>query len=172
MRNSDPDAAVYWLARMLEAGEDPLYIARRLIRFASEDVGNADPQALTVAVSAMQAAEFVGLPEARIPLAQAAVYIASAPKSNASYMGLEDATADIKAGRTLDVPAHLKDAHYKGAKRLGRGEGYKYAHDFENHHVEQEYVPTSKRYYVPTELGHEKTIKAWLEHLRRPKKNS
>ena len=165
MRGSDPNATLYWLAKMLYAGEDPRFIARRIIICASEDVGNADPQALVVAAAALQSAEFIGLPECRIPLAQAAVYIACAPKSNAAYMGLEKAAADVREGRTLEVPIHLKDASYKGAKQLGRGAGYKYAHNFPGHHVEQEYVPTSTVYYEPTELGFEKTIKAWLERL-------
>jgi putative ATPase len=171
MRGSDPNATLYWLAKMLYAGEDPRFIARRIVICASEDVGNADPQALVVATAAMQASEFVGLPECRIPLAQAAVYIACAPKSNAAYIGIEKAMKDVEAGRTLEVPTHLKDASYKGAKILGRGEGYKYAHDFQNHHVEQAYLPEGERtvYYEPTELGFEKTIKAWLEKLAKNK---
>ncbi len=166
MRGSDPNATLYWLAKMVYAGEDPRFIARRIVICASEDVGNADPQALLVAAAALQAAEFVGLPECRIPLAQAAVYIACAPKSNAAYMGLEKATADIKAGRTLQVPTHLKDASYKGAEQLGHGAGYQYAHNFPGHHVEQEYVPTSTVYYEPTELGFEQTIRQRLEQLK------
>lgn len=168
MRGSDPNATLYWLAKMLYAGEDPRFIARRIVICASEDVGNADPQALVVATAALHASEFVGLPEARIPLAQAAVYVACAPKSNAAYLGIEKAIQDVEQGRTLEVPDHLKDAHYKGAKQLGRGTGYKYAHDYQDHHVEQEYVPTSTVYYEPTDLGHEKIIKAWLERLRKP----
>ena len=162
MRGSDPQAVLYWLAKMLYAGEDPRFIVRRIVICAAEDVGNADPQALVVAVAAMQASEFVGSPECRIPLAQAAVYVACAPKSNAAYLGIEKAMKDVEAGRTLDVPTHLKDASYKGAKRLGRGAGYKYAHDYPGHHVEQEYVPSSAVYYEPTDLGFEKTIKARL----------
>ena len=169
MRGSDPHAALYWLAKMLYAGEDPRFIARRIVICASEDVGNADPQALVVATSALHASEFVGLPECRIPLAQAAVYIACAPKSNAAYLGIEKAMKDVKEGRTLEVPTHLKDASYKGAKRLGRGEGYKYAHNYLGHHVDQEYVPTSTIYYEPTNLGFEKTIKAWLGALESKK---
>jgi putative ATPase len=167
LRGSDPNATLYWLAKMLYAGEDPRFIARRIVICASEDVGNADPQALVVAAAALQASEFVGLPECRIPLAQAAVYIACAPKSNAAYLGLEKATADVREGRTLEVPSHLKDASYRSAKRLGRGVGYKYAHSFPGHHVDQEYVPTSTVYYEPTDLGFEKTIGAWLAHLKR-----
>jgi len=166
MRGSDPNAALYWLAKMLYAGEDARFIARRIVICAAEDVGNADPQALMVAMAAMQAAEFVGLPEARIPLAQAAVYMACAPKSNAAYLGIEQAMKDVEEGRTFEVPDHLKDASYKSAKKLGRGEGYKYAHDYKNHHVKQEYAPNVPNYYQPTELGFEKTIKAWLEHLK------
>ncbi len=167
MRGSDPDATLYWLAKMLYAGEDPRFITRRIMICAAEDVGNADPQALVVATAAMQASEFVGMPEARIPLAQAAVYVACAPKSNAAYLGIEKAMKDVEAGRTLEVPKHLQDAHYKGAEKLGRGKGYKYAHDFPDHHVKQEYLPQSRTYYEPTDLGYEKTIKSWLERLQR-----
>jgi putative ATPase len=165
IRGSDPDAALYWLAKMLYAGEDPRFIARRLVISASEDVGNADPQALTVAVAAQQALEFIGLPEGRISLAQATVYLASAPKSNASYMGLEKATEDVKSETTKEVPQHLRDAHYSGAKVLGRGQGYQYAHDYPDHYVKQVYAPNLARYYNPTTLGYEAKIKAWLEHL-------
>ena len=165
MRGSDPHAALYWLAKMLSAGEDPRFIARRIVICASEDVGNADPQALVIATAAMHASEFVGLPECRIPLAQAAVYVACAPKSNAAYLGIEKAMKDVEEGRTLEVPQHLKDASYKGAKRLGRGQGYKYAHDYPGHHVEQEYIPTSTVYYEPADVGFEQTIKAWLKRL-------
>ena len=168
MRGSDPDAALYWLAKMLYAGEDPRFIVRRIVICASEDVGNADPQALVVATAAMQAIEFVGMPEGRIPLAQATVYVACAPKSNASYLGIEKATADIKAGRTMEVPKPLKDAHYSGAKKLGHGEGYEYAHDHPNHYVEQAYTPEKRIYYEPTDLGYEKQIKEWLRRLKRP----
>ena len=132
---------------------------------ASEDVGNADPQALILANAAFQVAEFIGMPEARIPLAQATVYIACSPKSNASYMGIENATKDITENRTLEVPAALKDASYKGAKTLGHGEGYKYAHDYEGHHVSQDYLKEKRQYYFPTEQGYEKTLKAYLELL-------
>jgi len=166
IRGSDPDAALYWLAKMLYAGEDPRFIARRLVISASEDVGNADPQALPLAVAAQQALEFIGLPEGRIPLAQATVYLACAPKSNAAYMGLENATGDVVKETTKEVPVHLKDAHYSGAKVLGHGEGYQYAHDFQDHYVKQEYAPNLGRYYTPTNLGYEAKIKAWLEHLK------
>ena len=167
MRGTDPDAALYWLAKMLYAGEDPRFIARRIIICAAEDVGMADPQALVVAVAAMQASEFVGMPECRIPLAEAAVYVACAPKSNAAYLGIEKAMKDVEEGRLLEVPKHLQDATYEGAKTLGRGKGYKYAHDFKNHHVKQDYLPAQRTYYEPTELGYEKTIKSWLERLRK-----
>ena len=144
MRGSDPDAALYWMARMLEAGEDPRFVARRMVICAAEDVGNAAPLALVLANAALQAAEFVGMPEAKIPLAQAVTYIACAPKSNAAYMGITKAQQDVEEGRTLQVPDHLKDASYPGAKRLGRGEGYKYAHDYEGHFVEQDYLPVDR----------------------------
>ena len=169
MRGSDPDAAVYWLAKMLYAGEDPRFIARRIVILASEDVGNADPQALMIATSAMQALEFVGMPEARIILAQAVVYLALAPKSNASYMALEAATADIKEGKTQEVPQHLRDASYRGAKSLGHGQGYKYAHNGEDHFVVQDYLGVSKEYYVPTELGYEKKMAERLQEWKRRK---
>jgi putative ATPase len=167
MRGSDPDAVLYWLAKLLYAGEDPRFIARRIVICASEDVGNADPQALILANSALNAAEFIGMPEARIPLAQAAVYVACAPKSNAAYMGIEKALDDIKNGRTLDVPQHLKDNSYRGAKTLGRGEGYKYAHDYKNHYVNQDYLPVRRAYYKPTGIGYEKNIKNYLDNLKK-----
>ncbi len=166
MRGSDPDAALYYLAKMLYAGEDPRFIARRIVICASEDVGNADPQALVLANAAMQVSEFIGMPEARIPLAQATVYIACSPKSNASYLGIEEALKDIKEGRTLEVPKHLCDASYQGAKRLGHA-GYKYAHDYEGHHVNQEYIPEKRSYYRPTEQGYEKNFKNYLDALRK-----
>ncbi|TAN42568.1 MAG: replication-associated recombination protein A [Nitrospirae bacterium] len=146
MRGSDPDAAVYYLAKMLYAGEDPRFIARRIVICASEDVGDADPMALVLAVSALRAAEFVGMPEARIPLAQAAIYTANAPKSNACYEAIDAALEDIKNEQTMEVPEHLKDSHYKGAKELGHGEGYKYPHSYGGH-VEQEYLKDKKTYY-------------------------
>ena len=168
MRGTDPHATLYWLAKMLYAGEDPRFIARRIVICAAEDVGNADPQALVVATAAMHASEFVGLPECRIPLAQAAVYVACAPKSNAAYLGIEKAMKDVEEGRTLEVPSHLKDASYKGAKQLGRGKGYKYAHDYKDHHIDQEYIPSAAIYYEPTDLGFEKVIKERLGALRKP----
>jgi putative ATPase len=155
MRGSDPDAVLYWLAKMIYAGEDPRFIARRIVICAAEDVGLADPQALVLANAALQVAEFVGMPEARIPLAEAAVYVACAPKSNASYLGVEAALKDVEGGKTLEVPDHLKDASLDG-DALGHGKGYKYA----------EYKPSDKRYYIPTDMGHEKRIKEWLEKLR------
>lgn len=167
MRGSDPDATLYWLAKMIYAGEDPRFIARRICICASEDVGNAQPQALILANSAAQAVEFIGMPEARIILAQAAVFVACAPKSNASYMGIESALEDVKSGRTMPVPMDLRDANYKGAKTLGHGKGYKYAHDFDKHFVEQEYIPEKKKYYTPTIMGYEAKIKQWLEELRK-----
>ncbi len=167
MRGSDPDATLYWLAKMLYAGEDPRFIARRIVICAAEDVGNADPQALVVAMAALQASEFVGLPECRIPLAQAAVYIACAPKSNAAYLGIEQATADVEAGRMLEVPTALRDASYRGAKQLGHGEGYDYPHDHPEHYTEQIYMPSAKRYYQPSDQGYEQTIKERLDQLRR-----
>ena len=148
MRGSDPDAAVYYLAKMLYAGEDPRFIARRIVICASEDVGEADPMALVIATSALRAVEFIGMPEARIPLAQAAIYIANAPKSNACYRAIESAMEDIGKEQTQEVPDHLKDAHYPGAKKLGHGKGYKYPHDYGGH-VEQEYLPKKKKYYNP-----------------------
>lgn len=169
MRGSEPDAALYWLAKMLYAGEEPRFIARRIVICASEDVGNADPQALVLANAAMQAQELIGMPESRIILAQAAVYVACAPKSNASYLGIESALSDVEEGRTMEVPTPLKDASYKGAKTLGRGEGYKYAHDYNGHFVKQDYMPQLRKYYVPGELGYEKKIKEWLEKLHEAK---
>ncbi len=148
MRGSDPDAAIYYLAKMIYAGEDPRFIARRIVICASEDVGNADPMALIVAVSALRAVEFIGMPEARIPLAQATIYIANAPKSNACYRAIESALKDVSTEVTLEVPDHLKDSHYPGAKKLGRGIGYKYPHDY-GEKIEQEYLRKKKKYYSP-----------------------
>ena len=167
MRGSDPDAALYWLAKMLYAGEDPRFISRRIVICAAEDVGNADPQALVVANAAMQVAEFVGMPEARIPLAQAVCYIACAPKSNAAYLGVEKAMKDVEESRTLEVPKHLKDANYRGAEKLGHGVDYKYAHDYKDHYVDQEYIPEKRIYYEPTDIGYEKKIKEYLDKLRK-----
>ncbi|MDP3790452.1 MAG: replication-associated recombination protein A [Candidatus Omnitrophota bacterium] len=165
MRGSDPDAVLYWLAKMIYAGEDPRFIARRIIICASEDVGNADPQALVIAAAALQSVEFVGMPEARIPLAQAAVYVACAPKSNAAYLGIESALKDVEQGKVLEVPDHLKDATMD-SEAFGHGKDYKYAHDFEDHYVKQEYKPSDKVYYIPTDIGHEKKIKEWLAKLK------
>jgi putative ATPase len=148
MRGSDPDAVAYYLAKMIYAGEDPRFIARRIVICASEDVGNADAMALVVATSALRAVEFVGMPEARIPLAQAAIYVALAPKSNASYRAIEAALEDVKTEETMEVPDHLKDSSYPGAKKLGHGEGYKYPHTYGGQ-VEQEYLPQKKKYYSP-----------------------
>jgi putative ATPase len=166
MRGSDPDAAIYWLARMLEAGEEPRFIARRIVIFASEDVGNADPRALSVAMAAAQAVEFIGLPECQLNLAQAVTYLATAPKSNASTMAISKAREDVRSGRTLQVPAHLRDSHYRGAKEFGHGEGYKYSHNYEGGYVEQQYLPEERRYYEPTDRGYEAEIKKRLEELR------
>jgi putative ATPase len=166
MRGSDPDAAIYWMAKMLYAGEEARFIARRVCILAAEDVGNADPLALVLANAALQISEFVGMPEARIPLAQAVTYVACAPKSNASYMALEKATQDIKENKVQEVPDHLKDASYRAAEKLGHGVGYKYSHDYPGHFVEQEYMPNKTRYYEPTDLGHEAKIKERLDKLR------
>ena len=162
MRGSDPDAALYWLARMISAGEDPRFIARRLVIQAAEDVGNADPMALVIANAAAHAVEFVGLPEAQIPLAQATVYVATAPKSNASYLGIARAMEDVRNRVVPLVPKHLRDANYPGAKTFGHGEGYRYPHDHPGHYVPQEYLPEgtqSRRYYEPTDQGFEKRIR-------------
>jgi putative ATPase len=166
MRGSDPDAALYWLAKMLEAGEDPRFIARRIVIASAEDVGNADPRALSVATAAFQAVEFVGMPEAQIPLAQAVVYLATAPKSNASYVGISKARESVREEQVREVPVHLRDANYAGAKQLGHGEGYKYAHDFEGHIVEQEYVGGGEQFYVPSDQGYERKIAERLEYWR------
>ncbi|HIT63301.1 MAG TPA: replication-associated recombination protein A [Candidatus Ventrimonas merdavium] len=168
MRGSDPDAAVYYLARMLYAGEDIKFIARRIIICASEDVGNADPQALCVAVSAAQAVERIGMPEAQIILSQAVTYVACAPKSNAACNAVFAAMGAVRDQRAMPVPAHLQDAHYRGAKDLGHGTGYKYAHDYPNHYVKQQYLPdglAGQRFYEPTEMGYEKRIREHLEFL-------
>ena len=166
MRGSDPDATLYWLAKMIHAGEDPRFIARRIVIQAAEDVGLADPMALVLANAAFQAAEFVGWPEARIPLAEAAIYIATAHKSNSTILAIDAAIKDVESGRTLAVPEHLRDAHYQGAKRLGHGEGYQYAHDFPGHFVAQDYLGAQKRYYEPTDQGVEKKIKDRIEKWR------
>ncbi|MBN1374655.1 MAG: replication-associated recombination protein A [Dehalococcoidia bacterium] len=166
LRGSDPDAALYWLGRMLEAGEDPLYIMRRLIRFASEDVGMADPQALVVCVAAQQAVHFIGMPECNLALAEAVVYLATAPKSNSLYAAYSNVQKDVERTRNDPVPLHLRNAPTRLMKDLGYGKGYKYAHDFEGHFIEQQNLPESmknKRYYFPSELGFEKTILARLK---------
>ena len=173
LRGSDPDAALYWLGRMLEAGEDPLYIARRMVRFASEDVGMADPQALQVAVSAMEAFHFVGLPEGSLALAQAAVYLATAPKSNALYTAYEGVQKDVRELESMPVPFHIRNAPTSLMKNLGYGKGYKYPHDFPDHFVEEEYLPENLKgriYYHPTEQGFEREIKRRLEYWRKIKR--
>ena len=170
IRGSDPDAAVYYLAKMLYAGEDIKFIARRMMISAAEDVGNADPNALTVAVSAAQAVERIGMPEARIILAEAATYLASAPKSNASYLAVDRAMQAVKETANATVPVHLQDSHYKGSAKLGHGEGYLYAHDYPNHYVEQQYLPDALKdqvFYQPTEIGYEKKIKEHLEFIKK-----
>ena len=172
LRGSDPDAALYWLAKMLHAGEELRFITRRLVIFASEDVGLADPLALPLAMSAQQAVEFVGLPEARITLAHAVVYLATAPKSNRAYAALGRAEADIASGRTLAVPSHLRDSHYKGAATLGHGTGYQYPHDHEGAYVPQAYLPEGRTYYEPGDQGAEiriaQRLAAWREQFERP----
>ena len=172
MRGSDPDAALYYLARMLYAGEDIKFIARRIMICASEDVGNADPQALVVAVSACEAVERIGMPEAQIILAQAVTYIATAPKSNAAYLGIDKAMAQVAGEKTAVIPPHLQDAHYKSAAKLGHGTGYLYAHDYPMHYVKQQYLPDTlvgRRFYEPTDNGYEKHIS---EHMKRLEENS
>lgn len=169
MRGSDPDAAIHYLARMIYAGEDPKFIARRIVIAASEDVGNADPNALTVATSAFNAVHMIGMPEARIILSQAVVYVASAPKSNASYMGINKAMQDIENKSVGEVPIHLRDAHYSGAKKLGHGVGYKYPHAFDGNFIPQQYLPDELDgtvYYEPTGNGYEKQISAYLRQLK------
>jgi putative ATPase len=166
MRGSDPDAAVYWLARMLEAGEDPRFIARRIAILASEDIGNADPRALLVAAAAYEIVERIGMPEAQLTLSQAAIYMATAPKSNASAMAIWSASADVREGRTIPVPKHLRDKSYRGAKRLGHGTGYQYAHNFEGGYVDQDYLGVEKTYYQPTDRGFEAEIATRLLQLR------
>lgn len=170
VRGSDVDAALHYLARMIEAGEDSRFIARRIIISASEDIGMADPQALPIAVAAAQAVQLIGMPEGRIPLAEAVVYLATAPKSNAAYNGVNAAMADVKAGRMGTVPMHLRDAHYAGAKRLGHGKGYVYSHDAEHGVAEQQYLPDAlegTEYYTPTANGYEREVGPRLERLRK-----
>jgi putative ATPase len=166
MRGSDPDATLYWLAKMIHAGEDPRFIARRIVIHAAEDVGLADPMALVLANAAFQAAEFIGWPEARIPLAEAAIYIATATKSNSTVLAIDAALKDVESGRPLPVPEHLRDGTYPGAKRLGHGTGYQYAHDHPEHFVAQDYLGADKRYYEPTDQGVEKKIKDRVEKWR------
>jgi len=166
IRGSDPDAALYWLAKMIHAGEDPRFITRRLMISAAEDIGLADPMALVLSTSAHEAAEFVGWPEARIPIAEATVYLATAHKSNTAYLAIDAALEEVRSGRTIPVPKHLRDTHYKGAKKLGHGDGYKYAHDFDGHFVAQDYLGVGKRFYDPGEEGVEKKIKDRVLHWR------
>lgn len=169
MRGSDPDAAVYYLARMLYAGEDVKFIARRIMILASEDIGNADPQALQVAVAAAQAVERLGMPEARIVLAQAVTYMASAPKSNSAINAIDKAMRVVQEAKTPPVPVHLQDAHYKSAGKLGHGKGYKYAHDYKNHYVKQQYLPdglTGEVFYEPSENGYEQQIRAYYKKIK------
>lgn len=170
MRGSDPDAAVYYLARMLYAGEDIKFIARRIMICASEDVGNADPQALTVALSAAQAVERIGMPEAQIILSQAVLYVATAPKSNSAVMAISEAMETVRSRKTMPIPVHLQDKHYKGAEKLGHGAGYQYAHDYPNHYVKQQYLPDGMEeevFYHPSDQGYEQQIQ---EHFKRIKK--
>lgn len=170
MRGSDPDAALYWLARMIYAGEDPRFIARRLYVHAAEDVGMADPRALLIAQAAAYAVDFLGMPEARIPLAEATIYIATAPKSNAVISGIDQALATVEKEKAGQVPPHLRDAHYKGAKELGHGVGYKYPHSYQGGYVQQQYLPdelTGRTFYQPTEYGYERTIKERLEYWKK-----
>ena len=169
MRGSDPDAAVYYLAKMIQAGESVTFIARRIMICACEDVGMADPNAIRVAVSCAQAVERIGFPEAQIILSQAAIYVATAPKSNASYMAIAKAMEMVKNQRTGEVPNHLKDAHYKGAAKLGHGQGYQYAHDYPNHYVKQQYLPdelAGETFYCPTSLGYEKQVQERMRFLK------
>lgn len=169
IRGSDPDAALYWLARLLDSGEDPKFIARRLVISASEDIGNADPNGLNVAVSAFQAVNLIGMPEGRLILAQCATYLASAPKSNSSYVGIAEAQKDVATKKFAGVPIHLKDAHYKGASKLGHGVEYKYPHSYPGNYTPQQYLPEGlegQRYYRPTENGYEKNIKEYIKKTK------
>ena len=166
MRGGDPDAVLYWMAKMIEAGEDPLFIARRIIICASEDVGNADPRALQTAVTALHAVESIGMPEGRIPLAQAALYVTMAPKSNASYMGIENALSDVRENRLSPVPDHLKSTGYKGAARLGSGIGYKYPHNYKEHDIDQQYLSNNRSFFFPSDQGYEKIFRKRLSKRR------
>ena len=175
LRGSDPDAALYWLGRMIAAGEDPLYIARRMVRFASEDIGNADPQALVVAMAAQQAFHFIGLPEGELALAQAAVYLAVAPKSNSLYVGYGKVKEVINSKGYLPVPLHIRNAPTKLMKELDYGKDYKYAHDYDDAYVPQEYLPEEIKglvFYQPKGTGFEKTIKERLNYWRQKKKDA
>jgi len=172
MRGSDPDAALYWLARMLEGGEDPRFVARRIAICASEDVGNADPQAVVLAAAAAQVTELVGLPECEFALAQATVYVACAPKSNAVTKAIGAARQDVRSKPILSVPAHLRDASYRGAARLGRGEGYRYPHDAPDGFLVQDYLGAVRRYYNPTGRGEEKRLLDRLRELREKRGSS
>ena len=166
IRGSDPDAGIYWLARMLEGGEDVRFLARRLVILASEDIGNADPHALPLAVAAMQACEFVGLPECQLTLAQAVTYLACAPKSNASCVAIGEARQEVCEGRLIPVPRHLQDSHYPGAKRLAHGEGYEYAHNAPDAIAAQDYLGVDRTYYRPTDRGFEIEIAKRLDYIR------
>lgn len=176
IRGSDPDAAIYWLGKMIYAGEDPLFIARRLIIVAAEDIGNADPNALGMAISAYQAIEAIGMPEGRIPLAEAVTYLSSAPKSNAAYLAIDAVLNEIASGRVMEVPQHLKDTHYSGAKRLDHGRGYLYPHDDPSHFIPQDYLPEKRVFYHPSNQGYEKEIalrlKAWQNRRLTSKTNT
>ena len=172
IRGSDPDASLYWLARMLESGEDPRFIARRLVIAASEDIGNADPQALLIATAAFRSTEVIGMPECRIVLSQATTYLACAPKSNAAYVAIDAALNDIRTQTVLPVPMHLRDAHYKGAEQLGHGKGYQYAHDDPAGWVPQDYLGVEKQYYQPVDRGKEAEFKQWTDFLRSSRQKS
>lgn len=171
MRGSDPDAAIYWMSKMLSAGEDPLFIARRVVICAAEDVGMADPDALSVAISALHAVEFVGLPEARIPLTEAVIYVATAPKSNAVYLAMKSAQSEVETGPVRDVPLHLRDSTLDSS-RLGHGKGYKYPHDYPDGFVAQEYMPLPRRFYIPKDVGYEKEIKKRIEYWQNLRRKS
>ena len=172
MRGSDPDAAIYWLAKMLEAGEDPRFIARRIAILASEDIGNADPRAISVAAAAYDITERIGLPECQLTLAQAVIYMATAPKSNACTVAISQAISDVKEGRTVPIPKHLKDGHYAGAKKLGNAVGYQYAHNSETGYVDQEYLGVDVQYYKPTERGYEQRIGQFLQWINNQKSST
>ena len=171
IRGSDPDAALYWLARLLESGEDPRFIARRLVIAASEDIGNADPMGLPIATAAWQATETIGMPECRINLAQATTYLACSPKSNASYLAIDAAIADVRQNTLVPVPMHLRDGHYAGAERLGHGIGYEYAHDSAEGWVNQDYLGVDRQYYHPVDRGKEAEFRQRLEELRSRRKS-